>query len=101
MTDAEQHLWYKIRIKQLKGFQFYRQKIIGNYIVDFFCPGAKLFIEVDGSQHYTGEILKTDQKRDEYLKNLGLRILRFTDIDVLKNVDGVGEKILESLQNLE
>ena len=50
MTDAERLLWSKIRSKQLKGFQFYRQKIIGNYIVDFYCPKSKLVIEVDGGQ---------------------------------------------------
>jgi very-short-patch-repair endonuclease len=47
MTEAEQVLWLKIRRKQLKGYQFYRQKIIGNYIVDFYCPKAKFIIELD------------------------------------------------------
>ena len=101
MTDAEILLWSKLRSKQLKGYQFYRQKIIGSYIADFYCPKAKLVIEVDGSQHYTGKMLSSDQKRDEYLKNLGFKVLRFTDTDVLKNIDGVVEKILESLENLE
>ena len=54
-TDAERRLWSKLRLRQLNGFQFYRQRIIVNYIVDFFCPKAKLVIEVDGSQHYSGE----------------------------------------------
>ena len=52
MTDAERLLWSKIRGKQLKGYQFYRQKILGNYIVDFHCPKANLIIELDGGQHY-------------------------------------------------
>ena len=51
--DAEKLLWLRLRAKQLKGRQFYRQKIIGNYIVDFYCPKANLIIELDGGQHYT------------------------------------------------
>ena len=53
MTDAELLLWSKLKGKQVKGLQFYRQKIIGNYIVDFYCAKAGLVIEVDGGQHYT------------------------------------------------
>ena len=53
MTEAEKHLWKRLRGKQIGGLQFYRQKIIGNYIVDFFCPKASLVIELDGGQHYT------------------------------------------------
>ena len=53
MTDAENMLWLKLRRKQLKGHQFYRQKIIGKYIVDFYCPRANLVIELDGGQHYS------------------------------------------------
>ena len=53
MTDAERLLWSRLRNRQLKGKQVYRQKIIGDYIVDFYCPKAKLVIEVDGGQHYT------------------------------------------------
>src|SRR3972149_11874035 len=89
MTDAERHLWSKIRMRQLCGCQFYRQKIIGDYIVDFFCPRAKLVIEVDGGQHYFGKVAQSDRNRDEYMKNCGLRVLRFSDIEVLGNVEGV------------
>ena len=93
MTDAERHLWAKIRMKQLKGYQFYRQKPIGDYIVDFFCPRAKLVIEVDGSQHFSGEMAEYDRIRDEYLSGLGLRVLRFTNTDVLTRIKGVIERI--------
>jgi very-short-patch-repair endonuclease len=55
MTDAEKLLWSKIRGKQLSGLQFYRQKIIGNYIVDFYCPRTRLAVEIDGGQHYSAE----------------------------------------------
>ena len=65
MTDAEKILWQKLRRKQLKGYQFYRQKIVGDYIVDFYCPGARLVIEVDGGQHYGPEEMAKDGVRDE------------------------------------
>jgi very-short-patch-repair endonuclease len=96
MTDAERHLWSKVRLKQLEGYQFYRQKVIGNYIVDFYCPRARLVIEVDGSQHYSDEMIRTDRTRDDYMKTCGLKVLRFNDIDVLTNVEGVVESILQS-----
>jgi very-short-patch-repair endonuclease len=98
MTDAERHLWFKVRRRQLKGCQFFSQRIIGDYIVDFFCPKAKLVIEVDGSQHFSDEMAEADRKRDNYLMNLGLKVLRFTDTDVLKNAEGVVENILENMK---
>ena len=98
MTDAERHLWAKIRMKQLKGYQFYRQKPVGDYIVDFFCPRAKLVIEVDGSQHFSSETTDYDRIRDEYLRSLGLRVLRFTNIEVLTNTEGVLERISENME---
>ena len=55
MTDAEKLLWSKIRGKQFKGVQFYRQKTIGNFIIDFYCPKANLVIELDGGQHYNDD----------------------------------------------
>jgi len=93
MTDAERCLWAKIRMKQLQGYQFYRQKPIGDYIVDFFCPRARLVIELDGSHHLVGEMIEYDRIRDDYLSSLGLRVLRFTNTDVLTNIEGVVENI--------
>ena len=97
MTDAEKVLWQKLRRKQLKGYQFYRQKIIGDYIVDFYCPGARLVIEVDGGQHYGPEEMAKDGVRDERLRNLGFDVLRFSDRDVLVERESVLEKIYRSL----
>ena len=97
MTDVENLLWWKIRNKQLKGHQFYRQKIIGNYIVDFYCPKAKIVIELDGGQHYTEEGKLKDAQRDKYLRDLGLEVLRFCDRDILDNLSGVVEKIFDCL----
>jgi very-short-patch-repair endonuclease len=93
MTEAEKLLWEKIRGKQLKGFQFYRQKTIGNYIVDFYCPKAKLVMELDGGQHYSSEGKAKDRERDGYMKGIGLRVLRFSDKEVFNNTQDVLERI--------
>jgi very-short-patch-repair endonuclease len=93
MTESEKLLWKKIRGKQLKGYQFYRQKTISNYIVDFYCPKAKLVIELDGGQHYSSEGKAKDRERDGYMKGIGLRVLRFSDKEVFKNTQGVLERI--------
>ena len=95
MTDAERLLWSKVRRKQLKGLQFYQQKIINDYIVDFYCHEEKLVIEIDGGQHYTEEKIKTDIERDQNLKELGLKVLRYSNLDVLKNIEGVLEDIYQ------
>jgi very-short-patch-repair endonuclease len=89
MTDAEKLLWSRIRRKQMKDFQFYRQKIIGNYIVDFYCPKADLVIELDGGQHYTAEGKERDRIRDAFMSGRGLRVVRFSDKEVFDNLEGV------------
>jgi very-short-patch-repair endonuclease len=100
MTDAENRLWQAIRKRQLNGFQFYRQKNSGEYIVDFFCPAANLVIELDGGQHYSDEGRVKDEKRDAYLKGLGLRVLRFSDREVFKELEGVLERVMGCLEGL-
>lgn len=97
MTDAESLLWSKIRGKQLKGYQFYRQKIIGNYIADFYCPKSKLIVEVDGSQHYSDEGKARDHIRDNYMTGAGMTVIRFSDRDVLKRLNAVLEEIWQQL----
>ncbi len=67
--------------------------------MDFYCPVAKLVIEVDGGQHYTGGAIENDNRRDSYLMSLGLKVLRFTNVDVLENIEGVVEKIIEVINN--
>ncbi len=70
---------------------------MGNYIVDFYCPAKKLIIEIDGGQHCEDEATRTDQKRDEYLLKLGFRVLRFDNLEVIKNKEGVLLRTLEEL----
>jgi very-short-patch-repair endonuclease len=98
MTDAEIRLWSKLRRKQVHSFQFCRQKPIGNFIVDFYCPKARLVIEVDGGQHYQEQGMARDAARDSYLSGLGLEVIRFSNRDVLYNIDGVIAVIVERLE---
>ena len=93
MTEAEQLLWMHLRRKQVRGVQFYRQKPIGNYVVDFYAPRAKVVIEVDGSQHLQPDAAKADAKRDRYLSTLGLNVLRFDNLQVLRETDSVLDAI--------
>ena len=88
-TRAELVLWQRLRRKQLSGIQFYRQRPIGPYIVDFYAPSIKLVIELDGSHHHLPEQAAQDAARDRYLRALGLTVLRFDNDRVLRDVEGV------------
>ena len=93
MTDAEKLLWSRLRNKQILGLQFYRQKPILNFIVDFYYPAANLVIECDGGQHFTKEGLEVDRVRDEALAQLGLKVLRFDNGQVMGRIDDVVEVV--------
>ena len=98
MTDSERVLWSRLRGKQLLGVQFYRQKPIGDYIVDFYAPKAKLIIEVDGSQHMQGRQIEKDKLRNRYLATVGLKVLRFNNREVLEETDAVAEAIYRTVE---
>jgi adenine-specific DNA-methyltransferase len=87
------HLWKHLRAHRLAELKWRRQHAIGPFIVDFYCHSKGLVIEVDGSQHYEGDGVASDQRRTAYLRELGLRVLRFTNVDVLTQQDGVLEAI--------
>ena len=91
MTKEERHLWYDF----LKTYpvQFKRQQPIGNYIVDFYCFKAKLVIELDGSQHCEPAEIEYDRRRTAFLEEKGLYVLRFSNLDVMRNFIGVCENI--------
>lgn len=95
MTDAEQTLWKRLRLRQLEGYKFRRQQPIGNYIVDFVCLEKRIIIEVDGSQH--AQQLSYDSNRSVWLEKEGYTILRFWNNEVLNETDGVLEVIIKSL----
>ena len=88
-------LWNRLKKRQFYGLDFDRQKIIGNYIVDFFCASASLVIEVDGSSHYHKK--SYDQKRDAYLESLGLQVVHIRVKDVFQDMKGV-MKFLSTLE---
>jgi len=97
MTPAEQKLWQRLRASRLEGFHFRRQQVIDGYIVDFYCHATSLVVEVDGSVHLQQE--KYDRERDEYLAGRGLRVLRFFNSDVDKDIDAVLTVILEACRS--
>ena len=95
MTKEEKHLWYDF-LKNLP-VTFNRQKIVNNYIVDFFCASFNLVIELDGSQHYEEENAVADKERDIALSNLGYKVLRFSNRDVNERFNQVCEEIYRYL----
>ena len=96
-TDAERQLWKRLRNKQMGGYKFFRQYGIGPYIADFYCPLSKIVIEVDGGQHYSEQGMRDDKQREGYLKRGGIRVIRFNNLDVLRNMAGVFECIQKEL----
>ena len=95
ITRHERHLWYDF-LKEL-SINFNRQKVIGNYIADFYCASAKLVVELDGSQHFEQSGIESDKVRDEYFKELGLTVLRYSNYDIDNNFRGVCEDILRNI----
>ena len=91
MTPHERKLWYLFLRKY--PVKFYKQRIIGNFIVDFYCASAKLVIEVDGSQHYEPQGMAHDTKRSDFLSALGLEVLRFSNRNIDKDFRAVCEQI--------
>ena len=94
-TEAERLLWKHLRSKQLRDTKFRRQQPIGNFIVDFVSLDKKLIVELDGSQH--AENQEEDKQRDEWLMTQGFKVFRFWNNEVLENIEGVLEKIMEHL----
>jgi len=90
-TFTEVMLWNYLKKKQLRGYDFDRQKPIDNYIVDFYCKDLMLAIEVDGESHYGNK--EKDKRKDKRLSKLGVTVLRFDDLDIVYKLDKVLEKI--------
>ena len=97
MTPHERKLWYLCLRKY--PVKIYKQRIIGRYIVDFYCASAKLVIEVDGSQHFESRGIAYDAERSTFLSALGLEVLRFSNRDIDKDFRGVCEQIDITIQN--
>jgi very-short-patch-repair endonuclease len=97
-TDVERILWSLLRGKQLGALRFRRQQPIGPYVVDFFCPSARLVVELDGGQHGTDAALAYDAARTRFLAGRGYRVLRFWNDEVLTDRDRVLEAIYRAIQ---
>ena len=93
-TDAERHLWHRLRDRRLAGFKFVRQESIGRYVADFCCREARLIIELDGDQHADSAY---DRVRDAWLTGQGYRILRFWNAEITSNTLGVLDNVLAAL----
>ena len=98
MTKEERHLWYDF----LKGLPVTvnRQKVIGKYIVDFYIASSKIVIELDGSQHYEDENIVKDMQRDNYFADFGLKVLRYSNLDINQRFKDVCEDILKYIDTV-
>ena len=99
MTPQERHLWYDF----LKGLPLIinRQKIIGNYIVDFYCASKQTVIEIDGSQHFEKTGKAEDEIRDKYLSDIGIKVLRYSNYEINTAFESVCEDILKHFEMLK
>jgi very-short-patch-repair endonuclease len=93
-TEPELRLWRNLSNGGLAGFKFRRQEVVGRAIVDFYCPGARVIVEVDGETHADPQ---REARRDAYLRNFGLTVLHVTNLDVMRNIDGVLTVIHDAL----
>ena len=96
MTKEERHLWYDFL--RCCSPRFRRQEIISNYIIDFFCYDACLAIELDGSQHCEPDVVAYDKKRTQHLQSLGITLIRYSNLDIQNNFEGVCEHMLLLLE---
>ncbi len=97
-TDAENLLWRHLRGRQLGGLKFRRQHPLSPYVLDFYCEGKRLAVEVDGGQHFSAEGVQRDQMRDAWLAKKGIQVLRFSSREVLLELEAVLTQILIVVQ---
>ncbi|MDD3302895.1 MAG: endonuclease domain-containing protein [Candidatus Gracilibacteria bacterium] len=96
-TKPEEVFWNKVRNKQFFGLKFRRQYSLGRYILDFYCHSLKICIELDGDSHYGEESIEYDEIRTEFLKSAGIKVIRFTNKEIMNNIEGVLESLIENI----
>ena len=96
MMKQERHLWYDFLRNRPE--KWYKQKVIGNYIVDFCCDSFRIIIELDGSQHYEEKAIEYDNKRSKYLEHMGYKVIRFTNTDVDNCFNSICETIMSIIK---
>ena len=99
MTSSEVRIWSRIRNKQLSGCKFRRQFSVGPYVLDFYCPELKLAIEIDGDTHAGKTAECYDHERQSFIESFGIRFLRFTNLQIHENLDGVLEYMGQAVQS--
>ena len=101
MTFAEKATWRMLNGKQFKGYDFHRQKPIGEFIADFYCYDLRLVIEIDGITHLDKDVIRKDKIKSQYFNSIGLNILRFTDDLVLGNWMMVEKELIKYIKEFE
>ena len=97
MPEPEKLLWAKLRDKELHGHKFRRQCSVDKFLLDFYCPQLKLAVEIDGDSHFAAGAGDCDRDRQQIIESYGISFLRFTNAEVMGNIDGVVLKIMEYL----
>ncbi|WP_336605462.1 endonuclease domain-containing protein [Stutzerimonas stutzeri] len=98
LTDCERLMWSRLRNRGLAGLKFRRQHPYPPYVLDFYCAELRLVVELDGGQHYDDTGLEKDRSRTAYLQRQGLKVLRFNNLDVLQNLEGVLTELLHWIE---
>lgn len=98
LTECERLLWRQLRNRGLAGFKFRRQHPCPPYVLDFYCAELRLVVELDGGQHFDEAGLSKDRLRTAYLQHHGLEVLRFSNLDVIRNLEGVLAEILSWIE---
>jgi very-short-patch-repair endonuclease len=98
-TKAEQKLWRVLRNRNLEGYKFRRQHALGPFIADFYCHEARLVIEIDGENHLIRKVKEYDKWREGILRSYGLAVIRFTNDEVFRDLDGVLKAIVEAVRD--
>lgn len=98
LTDCERLMWSRLRNRALAGLKFRRQHPCPPYVLDFYCAELRLVVELDGGQHYDEAGLERDRLRTAYLQRRGLEVLRFSNLDVLQNLEGVLTELLRWIE---
>ena len=101
MTKAEVQLWSKLKSRQLHSERFLRQYGVDEYVLDFYCPRVKLAIEVDGGSHFVSGAEAYDRSRQSHIETYGIHFLRFTNVDIYSNLDGVLQSIFQFIEEVE
>ena len=96
--EAELVIWSRLKAKQLLGHKFRRQYSVGAYVIDFYCPGLKLAIEIDGDSHFQEDARDKDEYRQAFIEAFGIRFVRFTNQEVFENLEGVLARICQVMQ---